>query len=85
MEKVILTKEEFDALGEYSCSLPTGTTLGKIWKYNRLAYAPSRFTNPKIKIEDWYMGEYAPDPKAKMGKDGLPQTVLIVWRKIEIQ
>jgi hypothetical protein len=29
---IMLTKREFDALLEYSYSLPTGTTPGKAWK-----------------------------------------------------
>ena len=78
MEKVILNRDEFAKMGEYSCNLPTGTILGKIWKCNRLAYA-------EPPGEDWFMGEYAPDPKAKIGKDGQPETVLIVWRKIEVR
>ncbi len=63
---------------EYSSSIPSGTTLGKVWKRNHLAFAsPSG--------EDWYMGEYVPDAKAKIGKDGVPETVGIVWRKIKVE
>jgi len=29
---IILTQKEFDDLLEYSCSFPTGTTVGKCWK-----------------------------------------------------
>lgn len=32
MKSLILTRAEFDALPEYSASLPTGTTVGKRWK-----------------------------------------------------
>lgn len=39
-EKVtFLTKKEFEALGEYSCTLPSGTTIGRRWKKNNNAYA----------------------------------------------
>ena len=39
-EAVVLTREQFDALGEYSCSLPTGVTVGKRWKRNDHAFSP---------------------------------------------
>lgn len=66
MENIILTKKEFDELPEYSCSLPTGTTIGKKWKKNRLAFVPSAH-DPRTgnSIDDWYLMEYVehPDPK----------------------
>jgi hypothetical protein len=31
---VLLTRAEFARLGEYSCSIPTGVTIGKRWKRN---------------------------------------------------
>lgn len=48
---VHLTKAEFDALGEYSTTLPTGTTIGKRWKRAK----PWDSKNPT-----WYLGEYVP-------------------------
>jgi len=45
----VLTREEFDALPEYSCSIPTGTTIGKEWK-RRKEY--------KSSCDEWSMGEY---------------------------
>lgn len=44
--KVELSAQEFDALEEYSLSVPTGTTLGKRWK--RRLYLQGQ----------WIMGEY---------------------------
>lgn len=78
MEKIFLTKKEFDRMHEYSCSLPTGTSYGKVWKCNKLAYA-----SPPG--EDWWMAEYVPDPQSKINKDGDPETVKINWRKIEVE
>ncbi len=78
METVVLTKEEFDQLLEYSSSIPSGTVLGKVWKRNQ------NFHSGK-KPGDWYMGEYVPDVKAKMDRDGKPETIGIIWRKIEIK
>ena len=31
-ETVLVTQKFFDSLLEYSCSVPTGTTIGKQWK-----------------------------------------------------
>lgn len=89
METVVLTKEEFDSMLEYSSTLPSGTTLGKVWRSDFLAYAPPaerrRLTLAHKSQHDWYMGEYVPDPKAKLDRNGQPETIRIVWRKIEIE
>jgi hypothetical protein len=48
----VLTKTEFEGIPEYSCTLPTGTTIGKKWKRRE----------PYVKLPDtrvtWYIGEY---------------------------
>ena len=49
---VMLTWREFDVLHEYSCSLPTGTSVGKQWK-RRIPYEIR--TDPP---NEWYLGEY---------------------------
>lgn len=61
-----LTRGEFDGLGEYSCSLPTGVRIGKRWKRNLNAYvseyahldffdgAPAVIVQPEV----WVVGEY---------------------------
>lgn len=61
METIVLTQLHFDNLLEYSCSLPTGKTIGKQWKKNEFAYV--NFTDG-IKREKWYLMEYTehPDP-----------------------
>ncbi len=56
---------------EYSTSLPSGTYLGKVWKC--------------LRGNNWTMGEYVPDAKAKIGKDGNPETVGIIWRDIVVE
>lgn len=71
MEKVVLTKHEFDRMPNYSHTLPSGTYLGKTWRCEA--------------GDGWYMGEYVPDPNAKIGRDGQPETVGIRWRKIEVE
>lgn len=64
---VWLTLEEFEALGEYSCSLPTGTTMGKKWK----RCCPYGASNEKA---SWYMGQYV--------ECSLPGQIGIHWSKI---
>lgn len=89
----VLTRKEFDELLDYSCSLPTGTTIGKRWKRNNNAYRRPLCSHlhvfdgtrePDFQGPDWWMGEYALDPEAKMGRDGKPETVLILWSKIVV-
>jgi hypothetical protein len=59
---------EFDALLEYSTTLPTGTTIGKKWKRHILS---------GLNRGEWWLGEYVPDPSGSSGKVG------ITWKKIE--
>ena len=87
---VRLTRREFEALPEYSTTFPTGTTLGKRWRRNVNALRRPCCSHlhifdgtrePDFRGPEWWMGEYAPDPKAKL-KDGQPETILIVWSKV---
>ena len=48
-QPIYITQGMFDKLLEYSCSLPTGTALGKVWKCRR----PYKGDNPI-----WYLGRY---------------------------
>lgn len=52
MKALHLTREEFAALPEYSCTLPTGTTPGKRWRA-QMGFADPEGTKPR-----WYVGEY---------------------------
>lgn len=65
-----MTMDEFEGLPEYSCTVPTGTTVGKRWRreepYHRQALGP----------RTWYMGEY--------GEPGEDRQVPITWRQIFI-
>lgn len=66
METIVLTKKQFDELPEYSCSIPTGTTIGKQWKKNIYAFDPyARDPRTGNVIEEWYLHEYKEhiDPK----------------------
>lgn len=91
VEYVDLTMPEFEKqlgdFGEYSCSLPTGTTIGKKWFRNEDAYAHEKSeerlvasTERRIRgdFPDWWQGEYAEcDPPH-------PNRVAIIWRKVRI-
>lgn len=70
MDEIFLTQQEFDDLLNYSCSYPTGTTIGKRWK------SCEHYRRQKDPNVTWFMGEYVEHPK--------PKTVGIVWRKIII-
>lgn len=66
-----LTKDEFDALLEYSASLPTGTTPGKRWK--RLDGAHDQSFKARGGKPRWMIGEYDPTD------DGKGKTIRINW------
>ena len=60
MDEIVISRAELAALPEYSCSLPTGTTIGKRWR------ASTTFGLPKesARVEEWKIAEYVehPDP-----------------------
>jgi hypothetical protein len=68
LERIILTSEQFEGLKEYSCSIPTGKSIGKRWKRNVNAYSdlPAQ----------WVMGTYVPDAD--------PMRVGIKWYRIVV-
>lgn len=49
----VVDAEAFAALYDYSCSVPTGTTIGKRWKRRRDYYDETK---------GWVLGEYAAHP-----------------------
>lgn len=48
-DTALVTPEAFSSMPDYSCSVPTGTTIGKRWKRRRNYYDES---------QGWVMGEY---------------------------
>ena len=63
--ETVISREELAKLGEYSCTLPTGTTIGKRWRRNVNAFKsvlPSGQQNPhgpRQRLEpEWMIGEY---------------------------
>jgi hypothetical protein len=70
----VMTQREFDGLLEYSCSVPTGQSIGKRWKVDR--WFGSKLKNgPR-----WWMGEYSRDFKDGRGVE----MVEMVFREILI-
>jgi len=56
IHEVPLTQEEFDSLPEYSCTIPTGTTIGTRWKRGEPYHEPTA----------WHLGEYVPCDQPEM-------------------
>lgn len=67
---ILLTAREWKELGEYSCTLPTGQTPGKMWKCHVGSHAPYHLRNSEPLY--WLVGEYG-SPSA----DG--KTIAIHW------
>ncbi len=66
----VMSSAEFNQLGEYSCTLPTGTYVGKLWKCQRPYYV-----RPGDEVT-WWLGEY--------WDDGTPDRIAIRWRRIHL-
>lgn len=56
MKETVISREDLDKLPEYSCSLPTLTTIGKRWSC-MLHHGASAKRFPLEKRE-WQIGEY---------------------------
>lgn len=73
--EALIPREMFDRLPEYSCSLPTGTRIGKCWK-RRVPYGA---TDDEA---GWLLGCYErklpPDSRHRRG------SVLIRWRAVTV-
>lgn len=67
-----LTQREFDALLEYSSTIPSDVEIGKKWK-RREPYRDDQ--GPPF---FWLTGEYVPDPA------GAPKMAAIKWRRAVI-
>ena len=67
----VIALADLMALPEYSCTIPTGTTIGKRWR--RATIWGRRADKPLEKYPDteWWIGTYVEDPE--------PHMVGIVW------
>jgi len=64
----LMNRPDFDALPEYSCSVPTGVVIGKRWKRGEPYVGPR---------DTWFLGEYVEVP-------GRPDLARILFREIVI-
>lgn len=69
---IVINRTELFALLEYSCSLPTGTTIGKRWRHNVHAYPDPRKPLVPPEKHEWKIGEFV-EGSTK------PQYVNIKW------
>jgi hypothetical protein len=67
---ILISWSEFDALPEYSCSIPTGTTVGKKWK------RPVPYEIRTDPPNTWVLGEYV--ECSVPGEIGIEWTPLIL-------
>lgn len=72
-KEIKLTQVELDKFSEYSCSLPTGTTVGKRWKRDANAY---RRGLPEGTLPAWWIGEYVEHPD--------PEMINITWTRVKL-
>lgn len=71
---LVLSRADFEALPNYSCSVPTGTTIGKRWRRG----VPYR--EPVV----WFLGEYYELPEGeRFDRRGEP-LIGIRWRRITV-
>jgi hypothetical protein len=54
----VISKEELRKLLEYSCTLPTGTIIGKRWRRNVLEPKIHHGVLPRGTPAEWMIGEY---------------------------
>lgn len=71
-KSAVMSWKDFMDLGEYSASLPTGTTPGKRWKRKMRGFG------------NWWMGEYLDDIQPDPRGERFGQTIGIRWRRILI-
>lgn len=56
--EIVISREELRKLPEYSCSLPTGTTIGKRWRRDVLSNKRYHRVIPADTPPEWMIGEY---------------------------
>lgn len=62
MSEEVISRDDLFRLPEYSCSLPTGTVVGKKWRKNVHAYRYlRRLPEVPVELHEWKIGEYIDD------------------------
>lgn len=77
MNEIRLFPWELDSMGEYSCTLPSDTTLWKMWKCDKNAYR--NIPGEKRLEPHWVVGQYVPH----LGGD--PKLVSIRWFEVKLR
>ena len=78
----VISREAFNALPDYSCTVPTGAAIGKRWRRGQ------PYTNPT----EWLMGEYVELTDAQRAacrevpcrRAGRCNCVGIRWRRLHV-
>lgn len=70
LPEIVISRSDLQALPEYSCTLPTGTTIGKRWRRDTHIVGIAR-PQDKPGPSEWVIGEYF--------DDGTPGMVAIRW------
>lgn len=63
MGEIVIDREDLFALPEYSCSIPTATTIGKRWRCDIHAYRQPAIPDNQ---HEWQIGEYIEDSDPDM-------------------
>lgn len=71
LPRLRVTASEFSQLPEYSCSYPTGTTPGKMWRREDGSHDVAYLKSGGKPV--WLIGEYDPND------DGKGQTIKVNW------
>lgn len=74
-DTALMSQDVFDRLPEYSCSVPTGTRVGKRWKRREPHHGEPH---------KWFMGEYQ-DRMLTIRRRPKQRWVVIHWRDIVIE
>jgi hypothetical protein len=75
VKTVSLTLEEFKALPDYSCSVPTGVVVGKRWKRHQPYVRRGACLADEHNCGHWLLGEYVGDD----------ERVVIEWYAIVVR
>lgn len=80
---VTMTRQQLEALPEYSCSNPTGLRVGKRWKRNQTAFGPRHigFTVLGIELQIpvlpvWWVAEVHQGPE--------PMWIVVRWSRVAL-
>lgn len=81
----LMDQESFDDLLEYSCTIPTQTTIGKRWKHGQCSCTDLHSTHPKYRRygtckehNTWFMREYEESDNTERVKIHAREIIIII-------